>query len=185
MIAKISKEFAFESAIHFEDSFIINFFNIDLQMEIHTEDHREQNIAIERVNHYINTYIENCIFVHDKDDKAIKKYEEAGLRVLILPEEPYDQIIGVILMMKFNAIMENKVVITDIIIHSKLSANIKFHTQVEESEDFLGNYWWNDPSTSYKLANQKNKKEKIVKLFDNSDWASIGLIWKDKKVDKK
>lgn len=182
MIAKISKEFVFESAVHFENQFMINFYNMDLQMEIHTEDAREQNIAIERVNHFINSYIENCIFVHDEDVKAIKKYEDAGLRVLTVPKEPYDQILSLILMLKFNAIMENKIVVTDIVIHSKLSANIKFYTQIEETEEFLGNNWWNDSTTIYKLnVPSKNKKDKIVKLFNNDDWANIGLDWKEKR----
>lgn len=185
MIAKISREFVFESAVHFENKFMINFYNIDLQMEIHTEDAREQNIAIERVSYFINSYIENCIFVHNEDTKAIKKYEDAGIRVLTVPKEPYDQIIGLILLLKFNAIMENKVVITDIVIHSKLSSNIKFYTQIEETEEFVGNDWWNDATTAYRVnITHKNKKEKIVKLFDNDEWVNIGLVWKEKRIDK-
>jgi hypothetical protein len=178
MKAKVQKDFTFQSAIHLYDEFMINNFNIDLMISVESDDQREQNVAIERVNYFLLHHIDNCIFVFEDDKKAIDRYEKAGLRVLTLIEEPFDQIIGMVLLRKLNAIMEGKLVVEDIIIHSKLSSDIKFRISVEETEEYAGNYWWNQKSTTTKIASN-NKKDKVVKLFDN-DWEEIGLVWKDK-----
>jgi hypothetical protein len=184
MIAKIEKEFLFNSAIHFEDKFLINLFEITFIMSVETENAKEQNIAIERLNYFIASYIDNSIFVNEKDKASIEKYENAGLRVLTLPEDPYDQIIGLILIMKCNAIMEGRVVITDIIFHSKLTSGIKFHSSIEETEDFKSNNWWNDPTTATKLTKNKKPKDKdkVIKLFDKDEWSEVGLLWKSKQA---
>lgn len=176
-MSKIQKDFVFESAIHFEEKFRINFYEMTVMMEVITDDQREQNIAIERINYYLSDIIDNCIFVNEKEKKAIENYEQAGIRVVQLPEDPFDQIIGVLLILKLNAIMENKLTITEIIFQSKLTAGIKFHTYVEETETYKGKFWWTDSSTSYK---PKSKKEKVVRLFDNESWSELGLTWQSK-----
>jgi hypothetical protein len=181
-MAKIQKDFVFECAIHFEEKFIINFYELTLFMEVNTDNQYEQNIAIERVNYYLTSVIDNSIFVNQSDKKAIENYENAGIRVITLPEDPYDQIIGLLLILKLNAIMENKVTVTEIIFQSKLTAGIKFHTYVEETEDYRGKYWWTENTPCYKLVS-KSKKDKVVKLFENDTWAELGLTWKEKKVD--
>jgi len=180
-MAKIQKDYVFECAIHFEDKFMINFYETTLFMEVVTDNQYEQNIAIERINYYISNIIDNSIFVNEEDKKVITNYENAGIRVISLPEDPYDQIIGLLLMLKLNAIMENKIVINEIMFQSKLTAGIKFHTFIEETEDYLGKHWWTDKSPSYKIPS--NKKEKVVKLFDEDTWTSLGLTWKERKVD--
>lgn len=181
-MAKIQKDYVFECAIHFDNKFMINFYELTLFMEVVTDNQYEQNIAIERINYYLSTVIENSIFVNQNDKKSIESYENAGIKVITLPEDPYDQIIGLLLLIKCNAIMENKIVINEIMFQSKLTAGIKFHTFIEETEDYLGKHWWTDKSPSYKLQTT-SKKEKVVKLFDVDTWTSLGLTWKEKKVD--
>lgn len=181
-MAKIQKDYVFECAIHFEEKFRINFYELTLFMEILTDNQYEQNIAIERINYYLSEVIDNSIFVNESDKKSIENYEKAGIRVIALPEDPYDQIIGLLLILKLNAIMENKVEITEIIFQSKLTAGIKFHTYAEETEEYQGKHWWTENTTSYKEAS-KSKKDKIVKLFENESWQELGLSWKEKKVD--
>ena len=175
----VEKDFVFESAIHFEEKFMINFYELTLYMEVITDNMYEQNIAIERVNHFLNNVIDSAIFVNQNDKKSIQKYEQADLRVVTIPEDPFDQIIGLILILKLNAIMENKVVINEIRFQSKLTAGIKFHTLAEETEEFRGKHWWTDTSPNFKEIS-KSKKDKVVKLFENDTWAELGLSWKEK-----
>lgn len=180
MTAKIEKDFNFESALHFSGKFLINFFEMTLHMSVDTDNELDQNIAIERLNYYILNHVENSLFINKNEVEAIKKYEDAGLTVLTTPEDPYDQIVGLVLMLKLNAILEGRLHIEKITFSSKLAAGIRFNTPFEETEEFNGNYWYTDPSASTKIVKTKNKKEKIVKLFDQDDWASLELIWKEK-----
>ena len=179
MNVKIEKDFVFETAVHFENKFLINFYEVTLLMEINTESQHEQNIAIERLNYFLSNFIDSSIFVNSKDEKAISNYENAGIRVLTIPEEPYDQIIGLILMLKLNSIMENRITVTDCIFTSKLCSGIKFNLSIEDTEQFIGDYWYCDPTCATKQNKLTSKKGKIVKLFDNEDFNSKGLIWKN------
>lgn len=178
MTSKIIKDFTFLSAIHFEGKFMVNLYEMSAHMSINTTDAREQNIAVERTSHFLSNVLENCIFVCDKEKEAIAKYTEAGVQVCVIPEEPYDQIIGLILINKCNAIMEDRIVVTDIIFGSKLSNLIKFElTDEMAAEEFTGKFWYNNSSLC--LENKKSKKDKIVKLFEQkNDWADLELTWK-------
>ena len=104
MNPRIEKDFVFETAVHFENKFMINFYELTLLMDVTTDNHHEQNIAIERINYFIEHFIDSGIFVAANQEKVIANYENAGIRVLTLPEEPYDQIIGLILLLKLNAL---------------------------------------------------------------------------------
>ena len=120
---------------------------------------------MERINYFLLECVENSVFVSSKDDKAIEKYSKADIRVLTLPEEPFDQIIGIVLMSKLNAILEDKLYITDITFFSKLSAGIKFHSPVEETDEYEGKHWWNDSTLTTTESKSNKKKDKIVKLI--------------------
>lgn len=181
MSSKIHKEYTFLAAIHFENKFMVNLYEMNAVMVINTEDPREQNIAVERINHFLGLVIEDCIFVCEKEKEAIEKYNNAGMKVCTIPEEPYDQIIGLVLLNKCNAIMENRLVMTDIIFGSKLSNLIKFELTSEMAEaEFDGKKWYND--SSLMIHDKKTKKDKIVNLFDhnNETWADLELTWKAK-----
>lgn len=179
MTATIEKEFNFDTAVHIENRFMINTYWMNLKMEVNTEDQHEQNIAINRINYFLAECVENGIFVFEKDKESIEKYSNAGIRVLTLPEEPFDQIVGIILMAKLNAILEDKLCVIDITFFSKLSGGVKFISPVEEIAEFSGKHWWNDISLSTIEPKFSNKrKDKIVKLFDTDDWAETGLVWK-------
>ena len=157
---------------------MVNLYEMSAKMEVQTEDVREQNIAIERMNYFLSSHIEDSIFVQDTEKDAIEKYNAAGLKVCTVPEEPYDQIIGMILLNKCNAVMEGRIILTDILFGSKLSNLIKFDIEYEVArEEYSGKYWYNDSSLSTK---NKGKKEKIVSLFDHNDWAELELTWKAK-----
>jgi len=180
MTAKIEKDFTFDTAVHMEDKYFINSYWMTIRMLVNTDSQHEQNIAIERINYFLSECVENSVFVNSKDDKAIAKYTYADINVLTLPEDPFDQIVGLVLMSKLNAILEDKLYITDITFFSKLTSGIKFHSPAEECEEFSGDFWWNDPSLTTKEVKSSKKKGKIVKLFDGDDWAETGLVWKVK-----
>jgi hypothetical protein len=182
MPIKIQKDYVFESAVHFEDKFLINFYEITLNMHVITDDMREQNIAIERVNYFIAEQLDHHLWISETETKAIENYKNAGIPLLIIPEEPFDQVVGMILLLKFNAIMEGKVHVTDIIFGSKLTNQIKFNTFDEEAEAlFNGKFWWTDSNNTTHHTKATSKKDKVVKLFNAENWHDLGLTWEEPK----
>jgi hypothetical protein len=179
MLTKVQKEFTFQTALHFEDKYMINYYEMLAIMEIMTEEPLDQNIAIERMTYFLNSTIENVIFIPSEKVEAIEKYQLAGIKVCEVPEEPYDQIIGYLLTNKCNAIMEGKIIVSEIIFGSKLSNLIKFHINGEiAGMEYPNKQWYNDKNNTVSLSKNKNK---IVKLFDQHDsWKDLGLIWQQK-----
>jgi len=182
MTTRIEKDWIFSAAVHFDNKFLINTYELTLSMVVETEATREQNIAMERIDYFLRNIIDSSVFIDSKETKAIENYQQAGLKVCILPEECYDQIIGMILLLKLNSILEQRLIITDLVLGSKLSDDVRFNIVAEVAENlYLGDSWWSNSSMSTIEGSKPNeKKNKIVKLFDD-EWANLGLSWKETK----
>jgi hypothetical protein len=179
---RIERSFIFQAGVHFEGSFIMNVYDIALSMEVETASIREQNIAMDRIKYFLQECLANSVFVHDTEKKVAEKYTQAGIKVCTLPEEPYDQIICLLLLLKLNSITEGRLSITDISLVSELSDDVKFNYSIEETESqpYGTEGWWAEPSTTISDSPKVNKKDKIVKLVKHSDWSIVDLDWKEK-----
>lgn len=183
MSARIEKDYRFDAAMHVDDSFVINSYEMTLFISVETESTREQNIAIDRIDLLLYNYLDSCVLINKKDITAIEKYENAGIRVCELPDDPYDQILGSLIMLKLNAITEQKLVVTNLLFVSKVNSGIRFEIMLDQaSRVFSGKHWWNENSLSLKDSGN-NKKDKVVNLFDNvDDWEKFKLTWKENKT---
>ena len=183
MTTRIEKDFYFQTAVHFENKFYVNSYDMTLSMLVETDSIREQNVAMDRTTHFLTSVLQNSIFVGPGDVDAGTKYKDAGIKVCELPEEPYDQIVSMVLLQKLNAIMEGRLRITDLMLGSAMSEGVRFTMVSEIAEGVLaGNHWWNKPTICLNNdeAGNVNTKTNIVKLFDDSHWVDLGLSWKEK-----
>ena len=143
MNAQIEKEFKFQAGLYFSDQFFLNLYTLSVHMEVSTESIREQNIAMERIHYFLYDKLEHAFFIKDTEKKLIDKLTNLGMKACPIPEEPYDQIIALVLISKLNAITEGRLIITDIVIESRLSDGVKFKENAETAQHVLGqNGWW-------------------------------------------
>lgn len=188
MTARISKEFSFNAAIHFENMFIINNYEVNLFMDVNTEDMEEQTIALERLKYLFEECFENGLFIHLHQEKQIiENYLKAGLKLITLPDEPYDQVVASVIMKKVDSILEEKMFVEEISILSKICEGVEFHIGSDEDLDLLHtkDAWWFSPLPVVNdLA--KKSKDKVVKLKkDAIDWSTLCLNWSsDTKKNK-
>ena len=182
MATRIERDFSFQAGVHFEGNFIMNVYNLTLLMEVETLSIVEQNIAMDRIIYFLEDTLANSVFVESTEKKAIEKYTQADIKVSTVPEEPYDQIITILLILKLNAIAEGRLNITDIYLESELSDSVRFSYDIETARHnpFGNKGWWLDSSTSIADVEKAAKKEKIVRLVKHSDWANVGLEWEKK-----
>jgi hypothetical protein len=180
MNTRIERDFCFQTGLYFEDKFHIGVYDITLSMLVETESIKEQNIAMERIIHFLHEVVQNSVLVHSSKKDVIEKYQSIDLKVCELPEEPYDQILAMILLLKMNSIAEDRLKITDLVIGSSLSDGVRFNIVSEVAESaFSGRYWWNSPcvatnSRDYEIGDHS----KVIKLFTD-DWVNLGLSWRD------
>lgn len=189
MNTRISKDFVFLASIHHEDAFIVNSYDLTLSLDVTTENIEYQNIAMDRIKYLFDVCFDSCVFVDIKDTKAIDNYTKANMKVCILPDEPYDQIIAAVLISKINLITENHLFLNEVSIISRICDDVCFYVSYDEEVNFqnLKNVWWTENNPSINMI-KKFKKEKVVQLHkDPKDWNSVGLGWgepKPCKIDK-
>jgi len=184
LATRIEREFAFQAAVHFEGNFLMTVYELSLGMEVDTASIKEQNIAMDRITYFLSECLENSVFVEHADKKAIEKYLQADIKVCTLPEEPYDQIITILLLLKLNAITEGKLHVNSISLRSGLSDDVRFIYDIATASNhpFSNKAWWTDCTATMSDVAKTNKKDKIVKLIkQHCDWASVGLDWEQKE----
>ena len=145
MSTRIEKDFTFQTAVHFEGKFLVNLYDTTLSMTVETDCPREQNIAMDRVIHFLYSVLQHSILIDVSDVEAIEHYKDAGIKICELPEEPYDQVVAMVILLKLNAIMENRLRVSDLMLSSSLGENVRYNMVAEVAENILsGGYWWND-----------------------------------------
>ncbi len=130
-------------------------------------------------NYFIDNIVSNAVFVRDTDSDNGKHLHSAGIRVITLPEEPYDQIVGLALYAKLNAIMEQRMFITDCEISSRNGRHVSYMHAAEES---IGPFelpgWWNDSGLTFCNKKLLARDKKVVKLVKSEDsWRNFNLDW--------
>jgi hypothetical protein len=179
MTTRVKREFNFVAGIWLEGEYQIGMYSFTLFFEIVTDDPYEQSVALERMKYFIDEVVTNSIFIEASDIKVIDTFTGLGMKVCVLPLEPYDQAISIALLLKLNAITEGKFNITNMSFKSQLSDDVEYLIDIDdEFESFIGkDNWWNNSGSN--LNNKKsNKKDKIVKLHKDNEWTELDLGWK-------
>ena len=181
MSTRIERNFDFQAAVYFKDSFILNFYELKINMVVVTNSIREQNVALERIKCFLSECLQDSIFVQAHEKKPIEKFRDARIKVCTLPDEPYDQIIGIAILVKLNSITEGKITIEEVTISSKLNDDVRMIFSKEEPlGPFMNNGWWKQSNTSINDLSRETKKEKIVKLTKPNDWVDFDLLWEER-----
>ena len=140
-----------------------------------------QTCALPIFHYFLYDKLEHAFFIKDTEKKLIDKLTNLGMKACPIPEEPYDQIIALVLISKLNAITEGRLIITDIVIESRLSDGVKFKENAETAQHVLGqNGWWRGfQPTIVDLPKYKLSDAKVVQLINN-EWNEVCLSWKEK-----
>jgi hypothetical protein len=183
MNARLRKDFFFSAAIIFNDQFKINNYSLTLDLTTVTDNSYEHNVAYERLHYWINDVLADSILVQE-GSQYIDMFKQIPVRVIEVPDAPVDQIINVILFAKLNAILENRIDVTDIELSSTVGDNVKYLHCEEESVDLELPAWCTDSSPSWN--NKKTNKALKVVAFNRpqeSRWKDLGLGWDETETD--
>jgi hypothetical protein len=184
MTARIQRDFQFVAGTYIDNEIYLNSYDVEVNFIVESENILEQNIALDRVKYFFIEKLDNALFINEAETDTIEKFVDTGMKVLLLPEEPYDQIVGILLLTKMNAITESRLVVTDIVITSRMSDGVSYmHSVDENSGPFMLKGWWADsgPNTTTRIL--KGKTKKVVKLTKTiSSWEDISLGWNPKSA---
>lgn len=170
------------AGVFFDGSLRMNNYTIKLSMITNTIDPECHNVAYERLKYFIYKSLDSTVFVNQAEEQVCQLYTAAGIRLTTLPEEPIDQIIGIMLYSKLNAIMEDHIQVIEVEISSELGDRMTyFHCEEESLGPFEEHGWWNEPSPI-------NFDTKLI-FGDNAikyravQWRDLDLEWHKEEPD--
>jgi hypothetical protein len=177
MNVRIAQLISFTAGSWYENTLEMNQYTVKLWMITQSPDPTEQNIAFRRAKHFIYGELDSTIFVDSEDVTKCAEFAQAGLNITTLPGEPADQLIGIMLFHKLNAIMEGRIVLVEVEI-SAGDGVIYLHGESETSEGLFRPEWWSTPDLTHSEFKPKNS-EKVLSLTAGNLWRELELNWPD------
>jgi predicted Fe-Mo cluster-binding NifX family protein len=166
------------AAIWFENRLQINDYNAELSIHTNTTDHEDHVTCMARLNHFVYHELTNTVFIKQDDQDQLKALAAAGIKVTTLPEEPIDQIIGIALYCKLNAILEERMIVTNVTIQSLLGDNVRYlHSSQESLGPCSDTGWWTDPGPIHSNFKPAAGSKRVVKLNRTPAWRDLDLGW--------
>ena len=104
----------FAAGVYYADAYIVNNYRVTISFLTGTEDPEDQNIGLERIKYFIHNRLASSVFIDQSNQTQCQLFTSAHVPVTTLPLEPFDQVIGIALYSKLNAILEDRMIITDI-----------------------------------------------------------------------
>ena len=182
MNVRLTYESTFVGGSWFDEELVMSNYTLKLKLLTHTMDPTDQNIALERLKHFLYE-MHSTIFINQAEVEQAEAFAAVGLNVTTLPEEPVDQIVGITLYYKLNAIMEGRMSITELSISSDAGDGVEYHhSQDEHSEIFTGTGWWNESTPLHDNLEVESEGDNVVVLDALDAWRELDLTWNNTDI---
>lgn len=180
MNVRIAQLLSINAGAWYDGALEMNQYTIKLWMITQTFDSVEQNIAFLRAKHFVYDELENTIFINSTDSKCAE-FVSAGLDITTLPGDPADQLIGIMLFHKLNAIMEGRIDIVEVEISAGDSV-IYLHSENETSDDVIRPAWWSSADLTHSDF-VATEYEKVLSISQSTAWRELGLAWQEQPTE--
>jgi hypothetical protein len=155
----------------------LNTYSINLQLTAVNEQPAFVAVALERIKAFVLGEMANVLFINAAHDTVAEMFDALGTNICTLPEEPYDQIVGLMLLYKLTAITEGHVLISQLDISSSLGDELWY--QFDQDSDpgvFAHEGWWHNRGCVKHVLH--NDHDNVVKV-DTLGWKEYDLEWPD------
>jgi len=155
---------------------VINNYSVRIEFATDTQDNQEHNVAYGRMKFWFHEVMESSVLI-SQDSNMIKSWQDTGARVLIFPEDPVDQLVGMMIYAKITAITQGKLMVDQISISSPLDDDVIYHHYAEETlGPFENPGWWSDAKPTWQIKSNRGKG-KVISLDRAPDWKDHDLDW--------
>lgn len=175
----LAREWAF-SSILVSDRYqrpIINVYTARTELITEAQDNVNHNCAYGRIKYWMQEVMDGAVLIsHDHPDLGI--WKQTGSRVLAFPEDPVDQLVGIMIYTKLTAITAPQMLIDRVDISSPLDDDVVYqHHAVESLGPFSQHSWWDDERPTWQVAAAKPRNSKVVALDRQLTWRDLDLEW--------
>ena len=168
----------FTAGVHYHEQMIMNNYMLKVFMITNTAVAENTTIAFERLKYFI-AELDSTIFVNSEEQLACQKYVNAGIKITTLPVDPVDQIIGVMLFHKLNAIMEDRIIMVETELSSVLGDSMVYiHSENETADNLVIPEWWMTPDLVH-CDTDLIDNDKVLAIHQTGAWRELDLGWID------
>ena len=180
MNVRLKQDLQFTAGIYHDGKLIMNNYNLTLWMTTNSENSVDQTISFERIKYFVYTKIDNTIFINSNQKAQCTLFSKAGLSITTMPANPVDQLVGIMLYYKLNAITEGRMIIMETEISSTYGANMTYlHADFENTSGYKQPDWWTSLDLTHCDFVLTNRSEKVLSIPSSTDWRELDLAWSD------
>jgi len=184
MNARISTDLHFIAGVYYNGTMQMNSYMLKLWMITASTEPESHNIAFERIKYFLSFQIENSIFINKSHQTQCEKFTQAGLKIITIPVEPVDQVVGILLHHKLNAIMEGRMIVVETELSSMLGDNMTYlHSDAENVDIVDKSSWWMLPDL-IQPNDELLSTDKVLTLNQSKSWRDLDLAWGSDTVDE-
>lgn len=179
MNVRLKYNMSFTAGVYYGNEMRMNHYTLSVHLVTNSRDSVSHNVAFERIKFFVYNSLDSSIFINAIHKEKCQQFVAAGIPVTTMPGEPVDQLIGLMLYYKLNAIMEDRILVTETEISSMLGENMIYYHDENETTDVENvPEWWHTPDTVHSDYVMLDA-EKIVAMHTNTVWRDIDLSWPD------
>jgi hypothetical protein len=177
MNVKLQYDLDFMAGIWYEGQMQMNHYSLSMNLLTQTMDSAATNVAMDRLKYFVLTHMQNTVFISQEHIEVAELLKSLGVNVTTLPGEPVDQLIGIMLYCKLNAIMEGRMTVDSLNLASRLGDQVWY---LHDAEDSLGMFavdgWWHSPSAQHHTLNLDAYPANVIQVAPSA-WIEHGLLW--------
>lgn len=176
----------------FDNDILPNLYKIKTDLVPNTPDILQQNIALERLKTMVEGIFQMGMLCSIENPLIETLLEETDNKIIFLPDDPYDQLLAIVLHSKLNSILEERFFIDYLSLSSYQGGDLEYtHDSAvfDYPEIITANIlddhkaWWARPDMSTMDLITEDKKGKRTLHKQEIDWADIELGW-DSDIEK-
>ena len=178
MNVRLQYTMPFTAGVHYGSRLIMNRYLLRVFMITNVVESDLTDIAFERLKYFINEEMDSTIFINSADQEQCQLYTNAGIKITTLPNEPVDQIVGVMLFHKLNAIMEDRISVIETELSSHLGDNVVYvHSENEITQNIEISSWWTSPDLVHNDIESCTNDTVFAALHTGTTWRDLNLTW--------
>jgi hypothetical protein len=173
----------FTAGIFYADQMRMNNYQVKLHLTTNSEEGDDHNIALDRIKYLIHNQLNSTVFINSAEAEQCRLFASAGINVTTLPEDPLDQVIGIMLYCKLNAILESRMIVNDVEICSELGENIVYlHNDQDAQGPFADAGWWSESDAVHCDLTLFDNEKTVALHHIGAGWRDLGLNWDESVI---
>lgn len=179
MNVRLKYDMQFMAGIYYANRLTMNTYTLRTWMTTNTTSHADQNTAFERIKYFVYNQMDSTFFINQTEVEQCNKLAQAGISLTTLPGDPVDQLIGIMLYYKLNAICEDRMIIVETELASAQGEHITYlHSDMENTIGYEQPAWWTSPDPDHTDFASPGS-DKVLNMTNVSAWRDLELAWSE------